>query len=59
MAYVCESIQIIDSVQYGINCMQSGAYNLTPEARDELLKFVIKILAIVWVGNKVISIFKH
>ncbi len=39
--------------------MQSGAYNLTPEARDELLKFVIKVLAIVWVGNKVISIFKH
>ena len=58
MAYVCESLTIIDSVSYGINCVNSGFLELTPEARDELLKFVLKIFAAVYVGNKVVSIFK-
>jgi len=58
MAYLCETLTVIDSVQYGMNCMDSSIFQLTPEARDELLKFVIKVFALVFVANKVLSIFR-
>lgn len=57
MAYVCESIEVINAVQYGVNCTQS-LFEMTPEARDELLNFIIKVLAIVFVAKKVLSMFR-
>ncbi|MCW8041264.1 hypothetical protein [Acinetobacter entericus] len=58
MAYLCESIQVINAVQYGVNCTQSALFEMTPEARDELLKFVIKVFAMVFVARKVLSMFR-
>ena len=57
MAYVCESIEVINAVQYGVNCTQS-LFEMTPEARDELLKFIIKVLAMVFIARKVLSMFR-
>jgi len=58
MAYLCESVEIINAVQYGVNCTQNALLEMTPEARDELLKFVIKVFAMVFVARKVLSMFR-
>jgi len=58
MAIMCDSLTIIDGVQYGINCVQhSYLPEMTPEARDELLKYIIKVFAMVFIARKVLSIF--
>ncbi|EXC04088.1 hypothetical protein CAT49_15305 [Acinetobacter baumannii] len=59
MAYLCETIQIINSVQYGVNCVESASlYELSNEARDAIIFFVIKVFAVVYAARKVLSIFK-
>lgn len=58
MAYLCETIQIIDSVQYGVSCVQAASlFELSNEARDEILKYVIKVFAMVFIAKRVLSIF--
>ena len=58
MAIMCDSLTIIDGVQYGINCVQhSYLPEMTPEARDELLKYIITVFAMVFIARKVLSIF--
>lgn len=57
MAYVCESLQVIESVNYGVNCVQSTGL-MTPEVRDELLKWIIKVFAAAFVARKVVSMFR-
>jgi hypothetical protein len=58
MSYLCESIEVINAVSYGVNCTQAALFEMTPEVRDELLKFIIKVFVIVFVAKKVISIFR-
>lgn len=58
MAYICETVQLIDGVQYGITCVQhSYVPELTDEARDELLKWIIGCFAAVFAAKRVIRLF--
>jgi hypothetical protein len=60
MAIICDSLTLIDGVQYGINCVQhSYLPEMTPEARDELLKYIVKIFAMVFIARKVLQIFSR
>ena len=60
MAFMCDSLTMIDGIQYGLNCVQ-GSYlpEMTPEARDELLKYIIKVFAMVFIARKVLQIFSR
>lgn len=59
MAYLCESVAIIDSVNYGVNCVVHSGFlpDLTDEARDELLKWMFSCFVSVFVAKKVFRLF--